>query len=76
MTEVSVSDKLGKEVNQGVNSKEGRDDGQKAAKPNAVVVDEAPELVEKVVADDAFNASYFTHYGSIVINCNNPDVTK
>ena len=45
-------------------------------KPNVVVVDEAPELVEKVVTEDAFNKSGFAHYGSIVFDYNNPDVTK
>ena len=77
MTDVIVSDKHGQEVNQGVNSKGGRDGGQKADKLTNVVVDEVPELVEKVidVGDDAFKTSDFVHYGSVAID-NNPDVTK
>ena len=75
MTDVSVSDKRGQEVNQGVNYKEGRGDGQKDAKANVFVVDEAPELVEKVVTEDAFNKSDFAHYASVA-NDNNSDVTN
>ena len=43
---------------------------------NVVVDDEAHEPVEKIVTEDLFNKSDFAHYGSIVIDHNNPDVTN
>ena len=78
MTQTSISDQRTYEMNQRVNSKGGRDGGQKNAKQTVVVFDETPELFEKVinVDDDAFKASDFAHYGSIVVDNNNPDVTK
>ena len=76
MTEVSVADKPGQEVTQGVNSKEGRGVGEKDAKQNVVVDDEGHEPVEKIVTEDLFNKSDFTHYCSIVVDHNNPDATN
>ena len=79
MTKVSVADKHGQDVTQGGNFKEGKGAGEKIAKRNVGVDDEAKEPVEKIVTEDLFNKSDFAHYGSIVIDSNkhdNNDATK